>query len=303
MSTCLNTVLQLVRVAPRNISFVIEVKQQFSTNTMADIKAGLPLSKVLEVLETFAPKKYSESWDNTGLLVEPFTPRKITKVLLTNDLTEDVTEEAKRMNVEMIISYHPPIFSPLKSVVQKSWKERIVSQLLESRIALYSPHTSWDAIQGGVNDWLVSCLPVLVSKPLTTGLEPEIGCGRLCSLKSSLNLADVISKVKAHTGLAHVRVAVVRGKGFEHQIKTVALCAGSGASVLKGVPADLYLTGEMLHHDVLDAAQNGIAVILTNHSDSERGYLKVFAPKLTSLLANNVSVFVSEKDADPLTTV
>lgn len=86
-------------------------------------------------------------------------------------------------------------------------------------------------------------------------------------------------------------------------INTVALCAGSGVSVLKGTSADLYLTGEMLHHDVLDASHRGTHVILTNHSDSERGFLKIFASILKRSLQEPVEVCVSESDKDPLQTV
>lgn len=59
----------------------------------------------------------------------------------------------------------------------------------------------------------------------------------------------------------------------------------------------------MLHHDVLDATHKGINVILTNHSDSERGFLKTFAPILNKLLNKSVYVQVSKNDADPLKTV
>lgn len=59
----------------------------------------------------------------------------------------------------------------------------------------------------------------------------------------------------------------------------------------------------MLHHDVLDAAQKGISVILTNHSDSERGFLTVFSPDLQKRLDNQVKVFVSQCDKDPLVTL
>lgn len=59
----------------------------------------------------------------------------------------------------------------------------------------------------------------------------------------------------------------------------------------------------MLHHDVLDAAQKGISVILTNHSDSERGFLKGFSTNLQNLLNNEVQVFVSQVDRDPLVTL
>lgn len=86
----------------------------------------------------------------------------------------------------------------------------------------------------------------------------------------------------------------------------MAVCAGSGGSVFKhrALAADLYLTGEMSHHDVLDLTQNGSHVILCEHSNSERGFLKVFQKKLqTEILANKVEVLVSAVDRDPLETV
>ncbi|CAD0196736.1 unnamed protein product [Chrysodeixis includens] len=264
---------------------------------------GVPLKKVTSVLENFASKKLAESWDNTGLLVEPYTARNITKVLLTNDLTEDVALEAHNLGCEMIVSYHPPIFAPMKSVVQSSWKERIVAFLLEKRISLYSPHTSWDCVRGGVNDWLASAFSVAESVPLIPGTDPQFGAGRLLQLTSEITLSTAISKVQELIEIPHVRFALGKGKQMTSNIKTVALCAGSGSSVLKGADADLYLTGEMLHHDVLDAAQKGISVILTNHSDSERGFLKVFSNNFQNLLNNEVQVLVSKLDKDPLVTV
>lgn len=82
----------------------------------------------------------------------------------------------------------------------------------------------------------------------------------------------------------------------------MAVCPGSGASVLNGVKADLYLTGEMLHHDILEAVHKGSHVILCNHSDSERGYLAYFGQKLRTWLPD-VNVILSKRDADPLKTV
>ena len=89
----------------------------------------------------------------------------------------------------------------------------------------------------------------------------------------------------------------------EKPIKIVAVCAGSGVSVLKNVVADLYLTGEMLHHDILDATHSSTHVILTNHSDSERGYLKDYSKILSANLKDSIWIAVSSKDADPLVTV
>lgn len=176
------------------------------------------------------------------------------------------------------------------------------------------------------------------SKPIQVDQNnADYGPGRICTLKQKISIEDAVQRVKERTGLEHVRLARARETGIELVfqiyimqrvftsiinifcikirsietlfyildgfITTIALCAGAGTSVLKDVPADLYLTGEMLHHDVLDAVHKGISVILTNHSDSERGYLKVFASTLHDLLNKSVKVNVSECDADPLKTV
>lgn len=108
-------------------------------------------------MNQLAPTSLAGSWDNVGLLVEPSPPHTVNKILLTNDLTPPVLEEAISQNSNMIISYHPPIFSALKRLTQRQWKEQIVVKCIENGIAVYSPHTSYDCVEGGVNDWLISC--------------------------------------------------------------------------------------------------------------------------------------------------
>lgn len=103
------------------------------------------LTEIVQAMEGFAPTRFAEKWDNVGVLIEPSTSTDIKKIFLTNDLTEHVMEEALENKANLIISYHPPIFSGLKRLTTASWKERIILQCIENRIALYSPHTSWDA--------------------------------------------------------------------------------------------------------------------------------------------------------------
>ena len=86
-------------------------------------------------------------------------------------------------------------------------------------------------------------------------------------------------------------------------VRSVAVCAGSGSSVLRGVLADLYVTGEMSHHEVLDAVHTGHSVILCHHSNTERGYLGVLRERLAELLSQKVHLLVSQTDADPLAIV
>lgn len=85
-------------------------------------------------------------------------------------------------------------------------------------------------------------------------------------------------------------------------MNTVAVCAGSGGSLLRDVKASLYLTGEMSHHDVLHAVYNGSNVILCDHSNTERGFLTVLQNKLQSELPG-IDICVSTVDKDPLEIV
>ena len=86
-------------------------------------------------------------------------------------------------------------------------------------------------------------------------------------------------------------------------VEEVAVCAGAGRSVLLGVSADLHITGEMSHHDVLDTVHSGTSVILTEHSNCERGFLQLLKPRLSYLLENNVEIVISNADKDPLQVV
>lgn len=118
----------------------------------------MDLKDVLQAMEQLAPLSLAESWDNVGLLVEPSKCRPIKTILLTNDLTLAVMEEAEAMSCDLIVSYHPPLFRPIKRLVQKDWKQLLAIRAIESGIAIFSPHTSWDSVKGGVNDWLVGGL-------------------------------------------------------------------------------------------------------------------------------------------------
>jgi len=310
----------------------------------------MDLKKVVNVLQNFAPTSYAGSWDNVGLLIEPLDNKTINKILVTNDLTEPVMEEAITEAADMIISYHPPIFRPLKRLTSKNWKERVVLRCVQHNIALYSPHTSWDAVQNGINEWLLQpfgklidvepCEQVYSSSPAQYTLTlpdggtqvvshqdlvaiisdmsadeqgklsivkqearplPGIGPGRIAKLQTKLSLSEAISRVKTHLNLAHLRFALANGASLEgDSVGSVGVCAGSGGSVLASKSPDLILTGEMSHHEVLDFVHRGVSVILTDHSNTERGFHSHVRDKLVGLMENKVDILVSKVDRDPL---
>ena len=118
----------------------------------------MDLCSLVGHMEAIAPSSRAESWDNVGLLLEPSGNPHISCVLLTIDLTEQVLKEAQDLRAGLVISYHPPIFHALKRLTQQSAKERIIVRALECGLAVYSPHTALDAMEGGLNDWLLAGL-------------------------------------------------------------------------------------------------------------------------------------------------
>ena len=98
------------------------------------INNRMNLKDVVKELESFAPSSLAASWDNVGLLIEPSGDKQVGKMFLTNDLTEAVMEEAIEVNADLILSYHPPIFRPLKKLTTNNWKERIAVACLENKI-------------------------------------------------------------------------------------------------------------------------------------------------------------------------
>jgi putative NIF3 family GTP cyclohydrolase 1 type 2 len=263
-------------------------------------------------------------------------------IFLTNDLTPAVLDEAVARRASLVVTYHPTPFSALKKFPadgSASSAARVVLTAAANNMAVYSPHTAWDVARPGLNDWLVEGIVASASLPAPASVRPLIpsdnadaaaagvGDGRVAALAGPATLLDVIRGVKAHLSLDHVQVSLpgpllaVARKGAREvlaaagglAVSAVAVCAGSGASMVGAVkPGSVFVTGEMSHHEVLAASASGVAVLLTHHSKCERGYLAVMKGRLEAEFAamadplhagEGVSVVVSEVDADPLTIV
>lgn len=269
------------------------------------------LRTVLEVLEEIAPLEYAEEWDNTGLLLEPVpaADQAVASILLTIDLTQAVIAEACELQSQLVVAYHPLIFHPLNSLTQADSRHRSLMRAAKCDIAIYSPHTALDAAPQGVNDWLADGLTPgrRVTINPSAGVEspdgtPGIGQGRLLELDDPLSLHEITGRVKKHLGLEKLRVAAAPAHDRGEKIRRIAICAGAGGEVVAGTNAQLYLTGEMRHHYVLAALEAGRTTILCEHTNTERGYLKVLQARICARLPD-LQVHVSQRDREPLDVV
>lgn len=111
------------------------------------------IQEVIDLIEDFAPTKYAESFDNVGLLVGDASAT-VSGALITLDTLEATVEEAVTKNCNLIISFHPIIFSGLKKLTGRDYVERTVVKAIKHEIAIYAIHTALDNQHKGVNDMI-----------------------------------------------------------------------------------------------------------------------------------------------------
>lgn len=277
-----------------------------------------PLVKaVCRAMERIAPLRLAATWDNVGLLLESpiFNPSR-RDVMLTVDLTPEVMEETLSSNAGVVVAYHPPIFGGLKSLKLSNPLQNSILTCAAHGISIYSPHSALDSVFDGINDWLA--LGVLekqengsVRSLLETDIGPDGAEGRMVELVDAITMELLVKRMKAHLGVDHIQIGCPAvSSGPSTPVRTVAICAGSGASMLQGKTADVYLTGEMSHHEVLAAVASGVHVVICGHTNTERGYLPILAKKLRNELDQELremgtglavgEVIVSTRDAHPL---
>lgn len=257
----------------------------------------IALAQLVTDLQRLCPLGAAEAWDNVGLLLEPREDEhRVSTVLLTVDLTAPVLDEALEAGADLVIAYHPPIFAPLRRLDRTAPGTRTLLRAIRHGVAIWSPHTALDNIAGGINDWLAGLLGDAVScTPIQPREDPHVGAGRLVELAEAVTVDEMVARIKAGLGLPSLRVA--RGT---RPIRTAAVCPGAGGSLFEALDGpDLYLTGEMRHHDVLAKLARGASVILTEHTNCERGYLPHLAAQLQATHPG-LAVVVSQRDADPL---
>lgn len=255
---------------------------------------GCTLTQIVRALESLAPPDLAEAWDNTGLLWAPTRRRRIHRIGLTIDCTPAVVDEWLTFKVDLVVAYHPPWFTPLNKLSTDRPYDHRILRLIEERVAVYSPHTALDHAPGGVNDWLASGIK---GKEVAAVENMPEGPGRLISFERPQKVVPFLKTLRQFLRVPYLRVS--RPAGLT-AIKRVACCAGAGHDAIKDANADVFVTGEMKHHDVLDAQSRGVMVVLSEHTHTERGYLPVFKRRLLKALPNPVEIHIAKLDRDPL---
>ena len=103
----------------------------------------MKIKEIITVLEEMAPLAYAEDFDNVGLLVGN-AEQESTGVLVCHDALEKVIEEAIAKNCNLVVCFHPILFTGLKKITGKNYVERVLIKAIKNDIAIYAVHTALD---------------------------------------------------------------------------------------------------------------------------------------------------------------
>ena len=128
---------------------------------------------VIEVMEKWAPSALAEPWDNVGLITGSPDDH-LESLIVSLDVTEKAIEQALEHRLSMIISHHPPIFKPLKTLAGKDRSSEVIRKVVKEDIACYSAHTNLDQAPDGVSAALAEKLELIhLQRHEPKPLEPD----------------------------------------------------------------------------------------------------------------------------------
>ncbi|MBP5658720.1 MAG: Nif3-like dinuclear metal center hexameric protein [Paludibacteraceae bacterium] len=252
------------------------------------------LKEIIDIIESVAPRRQQEAWDNSGLQVGDVS-REVHSVLLSVDVSEAVVAEAIKEGCDMILSHHPLLFHGLKQLTGATPQERCVAQAIRHNIAIYSSHTSMDKALRGVSGRMAEQLGLQDIRILVPSPEDNlVGLGIIGTLPKPVLWSAWLKQVQQVFGADYVRYT----EPVTPTISRVALCGGAGAEFIPdaiAAGADTYLSADMKYHD-MQAAAGQIMAVDIDHWISEHFTRDIFA----ELLRDKVEVRISQADASPV---
>ena len=239
------------------------------------------VNDVLRSLEKLAPPERKMDFDNVGLLVGRRNAP-VHRVLAALDVTDEVISEAEEAAADLIVTHHPVIFHPVKSITDDEPGGRYLLRLIGSGISVISMHTNLDAADRGVNDALARAVGLKNVALLTVEGTDADGtaycCGRIGETAEELTLNEFLAVVREALGADGLRYCDAGAA-----VKKVAVVGGSGGSYLRAAldaGCDTMVTADVRYDVFLNAKDSGVNLIDADHFCTENTVIPVVAEHL-----------------------
>lgn len=235
--------------------------------------------EIIEKLESLSPTTFAEEWDNVGLLAGR-RDKEVRTIYIALDATDEVVGEAVRLGADLLLTHHPLIFRKINRVNTDDFIGRRICELIRNDISYYAMHTNFDVM--GMADAAADELSLGDRQVLNVTYEDDIskeGCGRVGRLQKRMSVAELAELVKEKFHVPNVRVFGDMGDVVE----MAAVMPGSGGDYIRdalNAGADVMITGDVDHHEGIDAVAQGITVIDAGHYGIE----KLFIPYMEEFM-------------------
>ncbi|MDO4788753.1 MAG: Nif3-like dinuclear metal center hexameric protein [Johnsonella sp.] len=245
--------------------------------------------EILNLLCADMPPSLAMDWDNVGLILGR-REKEVNKVMLALDLSSELLKEAIEKKVDLIITHHPLIFSPLKKITDEEVIGNKIIEILREDMAYIAMHTNYDVAESCMADIAAERIG-LKGGPLEPtfsfeeeGRMKELGIGKVGELEGEYSIEELAKKVKTAFGLDFVRIF---GAGLtKGRIKRAAISPGSGKGMYKWAKkagAQVLITGDITHHEALDALEEGISIIDAGHYGLEHIFIEDMKKRIGKL--------------------
>jgi dinuclear metal center YbgI/SA1388 family protein len=241
---------------------------------------NLKILEIYKFLDQLSPFELQESWDNSGLLVGDLS-QDISKVALSIDVDESQIDDLEENT--LLITHHPIIFGGLKQLEFNKYPANLIQKMIRKNISNIAMHTNFD--QTHLNEYVATDI---------LGYEIESKDGFVTYMDVNEKFDEFASKVSSSFGLPHSKCV----KCSEH-VKRVALTTGSGASLMRSIEADCFLTGDIKYHDAMEAKSINLSMIDIGHYESEKFFAQILQKHLKNL---GLEVIISSSE-NPFTYI
>ena len=194
----------------------------------------------------------------------------VTGIAIALDATVRVMDAAIGAHCNVIITHHPLIYTPLLSLdPDGGFPQAAAVHAVKHGLTIISAHTNWDCAHGGINDTLASLLNIVDTEPIEDVRlfgTTATGLGRIGRLETPIPETEYVLLVDTILGI-HTR----RSEERTRLITSVALCGGAGASLYPAIKhkADLFMTGDVRHHEFVMSYGEGCTIWDIGHRESE----------------------------------
>lgn len=228
---------------------------------------------IMAVIEGSYAREYAMEWDNVGLLVGR-DDKEVARLYVALDAVDEVLDEAVKRGADMLVTHHPLIFGGMKRITNQDFIGRRVLLMARRDMAYYAMHTNYDVVR--MAQLSAELLRLKEQQVLEVTCEESgeaKGIGRIGYLEEPVSLKACCEGVKKAFSLEAVRVF----GDLQKTVRKAAVCPGSGRSVIRDAlykGADVLITGDIGHHDGIDAVAQGMAVIDAGHYGLEHIFIE-----------------------------